>query len=62
MREVFSFLIQRSHCEGTLAGVSVTKYAPNVTHLYFADDSLLFGRVNHVESSALQNIIACYGG
>lgn len=35
--EVLSFLIHTSKCNGELAGVSIARAAPHVTHLLFVD-------------------------
>lgn len=59
--EILSFLIQKEAACGLLEGVTVTANAPKETHLFFADDSLLFGRVNSVESKILRRVLAKYG-
>lgn len=44
-----------------LHGVKVTRSAPEVTHLFFADDSFLFFCANQAEASAVKHILTTYG-
>lgn len=59
--EAFSYLIQQAQLRGKLSGVSIAKEAPVITHLFFADDNLLFGKVNTIESGGLQSVSSKYG-
>lgn len=59
--EAFSHVIHETQAGGKMSGVSITKEAPVVTHLFFADDSLLFGKVNQRECGALREVITKYG-
>ncbi|KAL0431917.1 UNVERIFIED_CONTAM: hypothetical protein Sradi_0817700 [Sesamum radiatum] len=40
--EAFSGLIRKAESEGTIEGVAVSRKAPSVSHLLFADDMLIF--------------------
>ncbi|XP_021848080.2 uncharacterized protein [Spinacia oleracea] len=44
--EVFSALLRRAEQARLLQGISVCRGAPSVSHLFFADDALLFFRVS----------------
>lgn len=59
--EVSSHLIHMAQIDGKLEGVRIAQQASITTHLFFVDDSLLFGRVNGVEVDALRCIVERYG-
>jgi hypothetical protein len=58
--DVFSGLIEKAQGDKLLHGVKIVPTAPEITHLLFADDSLLFCRANKVEIHNLNNIISSY--
>ncbi|XP_071912179.1 uncharacterized protein [Coffea arabica] len=43
-----------------LTGVKISRGAPAITHLFFADDSLVFCRANRQEAGKLMNILKVY--
>ena len=43
-----------------IKGVKIAHGAPEVTHLFFADDSLLFCRAKNEEITHIKNLIATY--
>ncbi|MCH94114.1 hypothetical protein A2U01_0015069, partial [Trifolium medium] len=57
---VFSGLISKSQSNKLTHGVKVAHGAPEISHLLFADDSLLFCRANAQEASVLKDIILEY--
>lgn len=59
--ELFSFLLDKAHTNGRLSGVKVARSAPSVSHLFFVNDSLLFGTVADGEISCLLDILHNYG-
>lgn len=55
--EGFSRLIRRMVAEGSWRGIKICPQAPELTHLFFADDSLLFLQPNNDGVNALQKIL-----
>ncbi|XP_058776904.1 uncharacterized protein LOC131651249 [Vicia villosa] len=41
-------------------GIKVARQAPTISHLFFADDSLLFVRASETEASCIMNILKVY--
>ena len=53
-------LLRKSIKLGTLKGVAVCARGPNISHLFFADDSLIFCQATKEECSTLISILAKY--
>ena len=53
-------MIQRAACNGDIKGVSICRNRPKLTHLFFADDSLLFCWVTLQECRKVMEILAAY--
>lgn len=63
--EGLSAMIQEQARKGTIHGIAVSRGAPMVTHLFFADDCFLFCRANSLECHILKDILdefACVSG
>ncbi|GAU51479.1 hypothetical protein TSUD_413680 [Trifolium subterraneum] len=58
--DVFSALITKSQQNKLIQGVKIAPGAPEITHLFFADDSLMFCRANEEETTQMQAIITEY--
>lgn len=58
--EGFSSLLNAAEGEGKLQGLSICAGAPSITHLLFADDSLLLMKVNQQNAIHLQNVLQLY--
>ena len=58
--EAFSALLDDASNRKKLNGVSICRGCPSVTHLFFADDSLLFCKVDRGEVSLLMEILDLY--
>lgn len=56
--EGLSALIKKAERRGDLHGIKVSKGAPIVSHLLFADDSFLFFRANDMEATVMKNILS----
>ena len=58
--EGLSALIKKVAADGLLEGVSVCRGGPCLSHLFFADDSLIFYKVTVEECEALQKVLCTY--
>ncbi|XP_019157468.1 PREDICTED: uncharacterized protein LOC109154044 [Ipomoea nil] len=58
--EGLSVLLQQAEARGDIHGVRVARGAPTVTHLFFADDSLLFFRANQQETLKVKECLDLY--
>ena len=43
-----------------MQGAQASRYGPRVSHLFFADDSLLFAKVERRESERVKNVLQLY--
>ena len=58
--EGFTALLEKSENEGRLNGVAVCRSAPRISHLFFADDSLLFCQASQEEVKCITDILQLY--
>ncbi|XP_019182140.1 PREDICTED: uncharacterized protein LOC109177284 [Ipomoea nil] len=58
--EALSLLLQKAEASGAIHGVRVARGAPTVSHLFFANDSLLFFRANHQEAMTIKEYLDLY--
>ncbi|KAK6115594.1 hypothetical protein DH2020_007863 [Rehmannia glutinosa] len=58
--EGLSFLIKDAEDNDRIHGVRVCRRTPFISHLFFADDSLLFSRASIDECNYLKNILEAY--
>ena len=56
----FSSLINRAVRNQTMSGLSICRGGLTITHLFFADDSLLFCKANSQECQQLVEILHLY--
>jgi hypothetical protein len=56
----FSALLQQAEEEGKIVGVEVCQSAPSVSHLLFADDSLILIRTTEGDAKHLRDILDLY--
>lgn len=60
--EAFSSLIHKAENHAEITGIKVARHAPPISHLFFADDSILFFRAKQCEVDKVKGIIALYEG
>ncbi|CAO2827157.1 unnamed protein product [Amaranthus hypochondriacus] len=58
--EAFSSLLHRGVRQGNIHGVSICRGAPKLSHLFFADDNILFAKASFQECLEVANIISIY--
>jgi hypothetical protein len=58
--EGLSAVIKNRELRGTLHGTHICRSAPSISHLHFADDSLLFCRATISEAQSLKEILTHY--
>lgn len=58
--DAFSTLISRATARKAIHGVKICRDAPVISHLFFADDSIIFTKASLQECSILANIISTY--
>ena len=58
--EGFTYLLQKAELERTIHGVSICRRAPRISHLLFADDSLLFCQATEKETKVVMEILKLY--
>jgi hypothetical protein len=58
--EALSAMLRRAESKGVITGVPTSKNGPRISHLFFADDSLLFCKANMVEWRRLTKILDKY--
>nr|XP_023927486.1 uncharacterized protein LOC112038880 [Quercus suber] len=54
-------LISKAATSGDIRGISICRNGPRLTHLFFADDSLIFCRASVQDCTHIQNLLAIYG-
>ncbi|KAL5854197.1 hypothetical protein ACOSQ4_003999 [Xanthoceras sorbifolium] len=58
--EGLTSLLSKAEFENNLHGIKVARNAPAVSHLFFADDSLVFLRASRCEGMVLKDILRAY--
>ena len=58
--KVLNSMVTQAKRDGLLLGVPTSKYGPRVSHLFFANDSLLFCRSSIPQCNRMINILKLY--
>ena len=58
--ERLHYLLKKAQMDGSISGVSLCRLRPIITHLFFANDSLLFCRATREECQNIQDILSLY--
>jgi hypothetical protein len=58
--EGFSSLLHQAEINNSIQGIKVCTKAPGITHLLFADDSLIMMKANEDNATCLQQILQLY--
>lgn len=58
--QALSYLLFSAYARGLLHGIKISRYAPAITDILFADDTLLFARAFQDEASTLLHILQSY--
>ena len=53
-------LLRNAAAEGVIQGFSICRNGPKLTHLFFADDCLIFYQSNLEECNKIQELLALY--
>lgn len=59
--EGLSFLLREAEKNSSIHGIRVASGAPAISHLLFADDSLLFLKATTTEAETTINVLKVYG-
>jgi len=58
--EALSALLQQAEGKGFITGVPTSSKGPRLSHLFFADDSMIFCKANSVEWRRVMRILGIY--
>ncbi|GMI87724.1 hypothetical protein HRI_002441700 [Hibiscus trionum] len=58
--EGLSTLLNLAHSAGNFTGARINRYAPVLTHLLFADDSLIFSEASAVSAHFIKDMLSTY--
>ena len=58
--EAFSSLIRKAETQNSIHGYKICRRAPAVSHLFFVDDNIIFGRANQQKMHVIYDILQCY--
>lgn len=60
MHEKALCLLNREESLSLISGIRVSKFSPSITHIFFADDSLVFFKATPKECSRVKNVLKTY--
>ena len=53
-------LIKATVCNGSMEGIAMCRGGPKLSHLFFADDSLIFCKASLAECDSMQKVLGVY--
>ena len=53
-------LLHKAESEGLIRGVLICRFGPRVSHLFFADDNVIFCRAKESECQVILDILSVY--
>ena len=53
-------LIKAIVCNGSMEGIAICRGGPKLSHLFFADDSLIFCKASLAECDSMQKVLGVY--
>ena len=59
--EGLSNLLRKATANRMLSGMNISRRGPSITHLFFADDSLIFCKANQDQTKELMRVLDVYG-
>lgn len=60
VHDAFSVTLFKAVGSWQLSGVKVRRHSPPISHIFFADDSLLFLKVDRAEISVVKDLLRDY--
>nr|XP_027103208.1 uncharacterized protein LOC113724515 [Coffea arabica] len=58
--EGLSNLLRRAEASKLISGISISRRGPSVSHLFFADDTLVFCKASPDQAEELMNVLVTY--
>jgi hypothetical protein len=58
--EALSSMVTKASSDGLLSGIPTSKWGPCISHLFFANDSLLFCRASTIQWRHMSNLLKLY--
>ncbi|KAL0410893.1 UNVERIFIED_CONTAM: Retrovirus-related Pol polyprotein from type-2 retrotransposable element R2DM [Sesamum latifolium] len=58
--EVFSSMLQAAERRGEIRGIAVPRHFPRISHLLFADDTIIFGHARNEAVVAIKKVLEAY--
>ncbi|KAL0361161.1 UNVERIFIED_CONTAM: putative mitochondrial protein [Sesamum radiatum] len=60
VEEVFSSMLQEAERRGEINGIDVSRQSPRISHLLFADDTIIFGKARDEALESIKRVLEVY--